>query len=69
MARGTVVGWAPQRDTGSARMRWWGTAGSLLPGVAQGQAESPPARRPPGPGAIETGGRRNDVTFPRTRRV
>ena len=42
MARGTVVGWAPLRDTGSARMQWWGTAGSLLPGVAQGQAESPP---------------------------
>jgi hypothetical protein len=44
VARGTVVGWAPQWDTGSARMQWWGTAGSLLPGVARGQVESRPPR-------------------------
>jgi len=34
VARGTVVGWAPQRDTGSARIRWWITAGSVLLGFA-----------------------------------
>jgi len=44
VARGTVVGWAPLRDTGSLRLRWWGTAGSLLPGVARGQVESRPPR-------------------------
>jgi hypothetical protein len=44
MTRGTVVGWAPQRDTDSARMRWWVTAGSVLPGARRGQAESRPPR-------------------------
>ena len=39
------------------------------PGRRPGSSGIPPARRPPGPGVIETGGRRNDVTFPRTRRV
>jgi hypothetical protein len=37
---GGVVGWASLWDTGSARMRWWVTAGSVLPGVRRGQAES-----------------------------
>ena len=31
MTRGTMVGWAPQQDTDSARIRWWLTAGSILP--------------------------------------
>jgi hypothetical protein len=44
VTRGTVVGWAPQRDTDSARMRWWVTAGSVLPGARRGQAESRPSR-------------------------
>ena len=44
MTRGAVVGWAPQRDTDSARMRWWVTAGSVLPGARRGQAESRPPR-------------------------
>ncbi len=46
MARGTVVGWAPQRDTGSARIRWWSTAESLPLGVARGQGESRPGVTP-----------------------
>jgi len=36
-----------QRDTGSARMRWWITAGSVLPGVCRSQAESRPPVTPP----------------------
>jgi hypothetical protein len=55
VTRGTVVGWAPQRDTDSARIRWWVTAGSVLPGARRGQAESrPPVTPPHGPGGIET---------------
>jgi len=50
VALGTVVGWASQRDTGSARMRWKGTSGSVLLGVARGQAESRPPRHRVAPG-------------------
>ena len=44
MTRGTVVGWAPQRDTDSARVGWWGTVGNVLPCTRRGQAESRPSR-------------------------
>ena len=53
MARGTVVRWAPQRDTDSARIRSWVTAGSVLPGARRGQAESRPPRLRVAPGGIE----------------
>jgi len=57
VTRGTVVGWAPQRDTDSARMRWWVTAGSVLPGARRGQAESRPPRLRMALGALRCGWR------------
>jgi hypothetical protein len=46
VARGTVVGWAPQPDTGSARMRWRVTDGSVLPGrLAVKAIQAPRAHR------------------------
>ena len=65
MARGTVVGWAPQRDTDSARIRWWVTGGRVLLSARRGQGESrPPVTPPHGPGAIETGVRRHGGCTP-----
>jgi hypothetical protein len=52
VTRGTVVGWAPQQDTDSARIRWWLTAGSILPRRLESTG-IPPATPPHGPGAIE----------------
>jgi hypothetical protein len=43
VARGTVVGWAPRRDTGSTRRRWWGDSRKGTPGRAPGSRGIPPA--------------------------